>query len=66
MREAVLEPARESLRVVAELDRADAAFAAGDEDRAERALPDREADLGAGAAGPEPLGVIPSTLSDSA
>jgi hypothetical protein len=42
-RKASLQVAVELVRVVAEQDRADAAVGGGDEDRAERALPDREA-----------------------
>src|SRR5690606_38068414 len=48
--EAVLQPAQQSLRIVAQLDRADAALALRDEDRAERTLADGEADGGTGAA----------------
>src|SRR5690606_21220221 len=42
--EAVLQVARERIRIVAEQDRAHALVAAGDQDRAERALSDRESD----------------------
>ena len=47
LRKAILKAAHERVRVVAELDRADALAGRRDEDRAERALADREADRGA-------------------
>src|SRR6185437_5970403 len=50
LRKAVLKRAGQRIRVVAEQDGADAALAAGDQDRAERTFADGEADLRVGAA----------------
>ena len=53
LRKAVLQVAHQRIRIVAEQDGAHARVALRDQDRAERALADREADLGVGAAGAE-------------
>src|SRR5690606_26619540 len=51
LRKLVLQLAREHLRIVAEQNGANPAVALRHQDRTERALPDREADVGRGAAG---------------
>ena len=66
LREAILKPLHQRIRIIAQRDRADARLRRRDQDRAERAFADGEADGRARAAARKVAGFMPSIFVDVA